>query len=760
VFNDEFALKVDTVIRDKFPFIYDYTFDGIVLLYGGTVRNLLMDLPMHDLDFVILTQYMGQIDDFLHRFKLKYNINAGDGYKVYYNGFTIDLIEKNDLLDVGVYDSDMLFYDIDKRLFISYGAIVSFDKRVITEINCQEKPLYSNKDRLKKIIRFIKFVSKNDKKVKVHQNKLRWNYRIYKLILIKKIKRIFNTVVKKNYKFFYNCKKEIIAILIFGVLVSAISMIIPILTGKLLTGILEKNYQVLFALILGIAIVKLLSLLFSYLASKLYLIVRKKFLFNMSKEILNFIINLEMMEFDEYDKGVFIEKIKNDPNEIVLSLNNIKDVLFKGVINFGSVIYIFCLDCRIGSLLVLFSLIICLLKIIGIIKRRRYRNAYFKSQERYMSVLGEMIAGVHDIKKIDISDNYLKRTIGSFESIDKNEFKGDYYFNFYDKLSLFVQSISFGIIMFYGVFLTQKGLLESSSLVIIFMYESSIFNFLERLGKLVGLISDLNISCDRVFKLLDNKNYVEESFGDKYNDICDGEIEFKNVNFRYKNKKEYVLKKCNFKILNDEFVAVVGKSGVGKTTILNLISRLYTVDSGEIKIDGININEYSEIFFRDNISVVTQNPYLFDMSIKDNLKLVKKNITDNEIISVCKMVCLDEFIETLPKKYDTVIGEGGTKLSGGQKQRLGIARALIKNTKIILLDEITSALDNENASVIKKVIKNIRKERTIIIVTHNLALVKDCARILVLDDGKIVGDGTHKELIKRNDIYKRLYKNK
>ena len=160
---------------------------------------------------------------------------------------------------------------------------------------------------------------------------------------------------------------------------------------------------------------------------------------------------------------------------------------------------------------------------------------------------------------------------------------------------------------------------------------------------------------------------------------------------------------------------------------------------------------------RNNITIISQNPYIFNMSIKDNIRLVKENITDEEIKNACKLACLDDFIETLPEKYDTVVGEGGVTLSGGQRQRLAIARAFIKETEIILFDEATSALDNETQEKIQKAINNLKQNYTILIIAHRLSTIINSDRILVLDDGKVIGEGNHKQLLKNNKIYKKLY---
>ena len=201
----------------------------------------------------------------------------------------------------------------------------------------------------------------------------------------------------------------------------------------------------------------------------------------------------------------------------------------------------------------------------------------------------------------------------------------------------------------------------------------------------------------------------------------------------------------------------MGKSGAGKTTIFNLLCKMYDVDSGSIMIDGVEIKKLDKDSIRGNITIISQNPYIFNMSIKDNLRLVKSNLTNKEMKEACKLACLDEFINSLPDKYDTVIGEGGVNLSGGQKQRLAIARALVQKTEIILFDEATSALDNETQEKIQTAINNMKNEYTILIIAHRLSTIINADRILFLDNGKIVSEGTHEYLLKNCDEYRKLY---
>ena len=233
-------------------------------------------------------------------------------------------------------------------------------------------------------------------------------------------------------------------------------------------------------------------------------------------------------------------------------------------------------------------------------------------------------------------------------------------------------------------------------------------------------------------------------------------IELKNIVKNYKSKKGRKTKALDNVSLQFEsrgMTFILGKSGSGKTTIFNLLCKLYDVNSGEIRIDNVNIEELDEEAIRRNITIISQNPYIFNMSIKDNLKLVKSDITDEEIVEAA---CLDDYIESLPKKYDTIVGEGGINLSGGQRQRLAIARALVQNTKIILFDEATSALDNVTQLKIQTAIDNLKGNYTLIIIAHRLSTIINCDKIFILEDGNIFAIGTHKELLKENKYYKSL----
>lgn len=236
-----------------------------------------------------------------------------------------------------------------------------------------------------------------------------------------------------------------------------------------------------------------------------------------------------------------------------------------------------------------------------------------------------------------------------------------------------------------------------------------------------------------------------------------GEVTFKNVTFGYKNE-EVTLKNFNVTFNPGKKIAVVGKSGQGKSTLFNLITRIFDPEKGDVYLDGVKLKDLTEESIRKNISVIRQEPFLFNRTIKENFKVINPKITLNQIRRYCMMAYLDDYVQSLPKKYDTLLGEGGVNLSGGQKQRLSIARSLAKESKVILFDEATSALDNESQGYVKRVIDDLVKDHTVIIIAHRLSTIVDADVIYVVDKGQIAGFGTHEELLKKNKVYQSLYK--
>jgi|TARA_B110000238_G_C16125124_1_gene438871 subfamily B ATP-binding cassette protein MsbA len=300
--------------------------------------------------------------------------------------------------------------------------------------------------------------------------------------------------------------------------------------------------------------------------------------------------------------------------------------------------------------------------------------------------------------------------------------------------------------------------------------EISINNFFSFLAAMmlayqpVKSLATLNIGINqgiaagkRILPIIDNKNDIEDRVNSKDLKITNGQIRFDNVSFSYKKEERSILKSINLNIEGGKMTALVGHSGSGKSTILNLIPRLYNINSGDILIDGQSILDTKINSLRKNISIVSQDTTLFDDSIKNNILYANIDASDQQLMEASNLSFVSEFIENLPDKFETIIGENGVRLSGGEKQRLSIARAILKNSPIILLDEATSSLDAETESKIQKALNILTKNKTTIVIAHRLSTVLNANKIFVVDDGKIVAEGKHEQLLINSEIYKNFY---
>ena len=313
--------------------------------------------------------------------------------------------------------------------------------------------------------------------------------------------------------------------------------------------------------------------------------------------------------------------------------------------------------------------------------------------------------------------------------------------------------IHFGKVILYLILATLvlNGKYEVNVLVLLITYFENIMTSTKELMGYSRQIREWSISITRINNILNYSSKQQITFGLNENDYINGVVEFKNVNFSYKSKNKGNIKNINFIVEPNKITALVGHSGSGKTTITNLILRKYKVDDGEVLIDNVNIYDYSNKVFSTNVVGVNQSPFIFNMSIRKNLSLIDTNV-DNQI-EACKRVGIHDYIMSLPKGYNTVLTENAINFSGGQKQLLAIARTLLSKAEILIFDEVTSSLDTLLVEKIKDIFENLKLDHTIIIITHKKDVMKIADKIVVLNKGEIVGQGSHKELMKNNPYY-------
>ena len=265
-------------------------------------------------------------------------------------------------------------------------------------------------------------------------------------------------------------------------------------------------------------------------------------------------------------------------------------------------------------------------------------------------------------------------------------------------------------------------------------------------------------ALERIFDVMDSKDQIRNDKNAPELKIKNSKISFDSVSFKYLKSNDRAIKNLNFIAEGGKVTALVGHSGAGKSTIINLIPRFYQPQDGKIFIDGQNIKDVSLISLRNKIAIVSQDTILFDDTVENNIKFAKSGATNEEIKQACKLAAAEDFISNLPEQYKTLVGENGVRLSGGEKQRLSIARAILKNSPIILLDEATSSLDTESEEKVQNAIFNLTKNRTTIVIAHRLSTIKKADQIIVMEKGNIVEKGTHEELLKNSRVYENLYK--
>ena len=556
-------------------------------------------------------------------------------------------------------------------------------------------------------------------------------------------------------KYLLKIKKLIILIFIaYGVL-SVINIFSPIINAKLLTSLTNFNLNEAYKYTFIFFAISILSVLINKLAIKLLGKIHEKLLYDIRYDIIQRLFKLKMKNFDEIPSGKFQERIKNDPEGIFSVFSVVQYNIFNIITEVFMLAYVMYLNIIIGLIYILGIIIIYFYEKYAYEKFEKLEEESKIQREKSGTILNEILRGIRDIKLLGITNKVNKMTSETLDKQSKLDTKISISrMNIYNTTEI-VKDILIFIIIFLGIFLININKLTLTTFLIIFMYRNEIFSLVFSYTSLKEYLVKYKVAKNRIMELFDNKKFPIETYGNESIDNIKGEIEFKNVSFAY-NKKE-IIHNVSFKVNSLEDVALVGKSGSGKSTLFNLLTKSYDNYEGIITIDGVDIKKLNQKTLIDSISIISQNPYIFNLSIKDNLKLIDKNITDDDIINACKTARIHDFIETLPDKYNTLLGEGGVNLSGGQKQRLAIARALLKQSKILLFDEATSSLDNITQDEIQTAIKSISKNFTIITIAHRLSTIINSNKIYLLEEGNIIACGTHKELLKSNTYYKELY---
>ena len=581
------------------------------------------------------------------------------------------------------------------------------------------------------------------------------NFKENRKLTKKDYKKIFENI-KKSYKFVKSNKKSLIICIIVSILTIPVSVLTPILSAQILLALNGSLYEDLLRIAAFIFIVYSIQHLLWFMSRIVY----KKYIVNVvygiQKELMKETFKLSSECFDEHGTGIFIDRLRQDTNVIANIFDDLANILIQIFSNLGIFIVIF----TISKIMFLYFLLCGINEFIVSKKRIKIYYERFGEirdlEEKNTGLVAELIRGVRDVKVLNSTDVFMKKFDKRVSEVNDKNIKLTIKNNKFYLFSEEINEVLDYLFYFIGVMLTNFNLLTASNFVVLYMYRSKARYLFTYIVSMMESIKTFNFSANRVYEIIDGEKFSKEKFGNIKLNHINGDFEFKNVSFAYKKEKE-ILHNISFKVKANTTVAFVGKSGSGKSTIFSLLNKLYNVDDGKIFIDGYDINTLTKDSIRNNMSIITQNPYIFNLSIRDNLLLVKEKVSEKEMIKACKTACLHDFIMSLPNGYDTIIGEGGITLSGGERQRLAIARALIKKTEIILFDEATSALDNETQEKIQKAIHNLKGKYTILIIAHRLSTIVNSDKIIMIDKGKIVGEGTHKYLMEKSLKYQKLY---
>ncbi len=467
-------------------------------------------------------------------------------------------------------------------------------------------------------------------------------------------------------------------------------------------------------------------------------------------------LNLPSYAYEEKTSGEITNRIINDADSLSFTFGQLLDAMASLIGSVVVMIYIFINSWIISIEIILFVIILALIiKKYNPILKKAHKDRK-EEQDKFTSLVTESIRGIREIKTLGIKRSLLTDMGEIIKMIFK---KSENEIDIRKHFNLLTQVLK-GFLEV-GVFITCVILLYYKQISLTFFIAMTYYVYrymwlIENFNNLTQTYQKLVVSLGRVNEILENRLYEDEKFGSINYKSINGVIEFKDLTFGYPNEK-ITLKNFNLKIEPHKKIAIVGKSGQGKSTLFNLITRIFDPLEGEILLDGIDIKDLSEDSLRQNISIIRQEPFIFNRTIKENFKLLNSKIPLATIRKYTKLAYLDDYIMSLPKKYDTLIGESGVNLSGGQKQRLSIARTLAKESKVVLFDEATSALDNDSQNYIKQAIDNLVEDHTVVIVAHRLSTIVDADIIHIVDEGQIIASGTHEELLKTNQIYKNLY---
>jgi ABC-type multidrug transport system fused ATPase/permease subunit len=568
---------------------------------------------------------------------------------------------------------------------------------------------------------------------------------------LQKATLIFKFAGKHQWKFYIG--------LVFLLFTGATALAFPKLMGMLIDCVKNKDTTQANTIALGLVAILFLQSIFSFFRLSLFVNFTENTLANLRLALYSNLVKLPMSFFSQKRVGELNSRISSDITQIQDTLTStIAEFLRQFILIIGGIIL---LASESFKLTLLMLSVVPLVAIAAVIFGRFIRRYSKKVQDQVAEsqvIVEETMQGISIVKAFANEWYEIARYDGKIKDVVKLAIKGGKYRGYFASFIIFCLFGAIVAVVWYGVQLSISGEMSVGQLISFVLYSTFVGASFGGIAELYAQIQKAIGATERVFELLEETPEKINSQANQNHEKIKGNVAFKNVAFSYPSRQEIkVLKDVNFTANFGQKIAIVGPSGVGKSTIASLLLRFYNIEGGTIEIDGKNIYDYDLETLRGNMSIVPQDVILFGGTIKENIAYGKPDATDAEILNAAKQANAFNFIEGFPEKMETIVGERGIKLSGGQRQRIAIARALLKNPSILILDEATSSLDSESEKLVQEALEILMQGRTSIIIAHRLSTIRTADQILVLDDGKITEQGTHQELLAlENGLYKNL----
>lgn len=576
----------------------------------------------------------------------------------------------------------------------------------------------------------------------------------------------FKGTLKKFLKIISEYKILIIIAFLFAIGSTIFAIISPKILGnattKIYNGIIAKingtgtiNFNAIKSILICLAILYIISALFNYIQNLIMTHVAQRASYKLRKRISHKLNKMPMNYYDKQNTGDILSIITNDIDTLQLNLNQSATQLISSIV---TLIGIFVMMCTVNfTLAIITALILPIAGIIVMIIVSKSQK-YFMNQQNYLgSVDGEVeeiISGHTVIKAFNAEEKSMQNFNQDNEKLCVAGFKAQFLSGLMHPIMNFVANLNYTIIAILGAIFAINGKITIGNIQSFIQYSRNFTNPIASLAQISNLIQSMIAASERVFTFLEQEEYVDE--GTISCEKVKGNIEFKHVKFGY-TKDKMIIKDFNALVKSGEKIAIVGPTGAGKTTVVKLLMRFYELNGGEILLDGVNIKDYKRSEYESAFAMVLQDTWLFNGTILDNLRYGNLNASDKEVIDAAKTASADFFIRTLPEGYNSIINEETSNISGGQKQLLTIARAILANPKILILDEATSNVDTRTEELISQAMDKVMEGRTSFIIAHRLSTIRNADLILVMNEGDIVEVGHHEELLAKNGFYAKIY---